>query len=93
MIDAAFDRAEDPMTQPFRIETDNLEGLEVGIKHRPLIDGSLELISQAGLGHTNCANAAKLLSVRARLQGAALGALVGFVLGRFSASSAGDRKD
>ena len=29
MIDATLDRAEDPMTQPFRIETDSLGGVEV----------------------------------------------------------------
>ena len=29
MIDATLDRAEDPMTQPFRIETDSLGGIEV----------------------------------------------------------------
>ena len=29
MIDATLDRAVDPMTQPFRIETDSLGGIEV----------------------------------------------------------------
>ena len=29
MIDSTLDRAEAPMTQPFRIETDSLGGIEV----------------------------------------------------------------
>ena len=32
MIEATLDHAEDPMTQPFRIETDSLGGIEVAFE-------------------------------------------------------------